>query len=206
MKRLLWIIVIVTVAIPAGAQSLVDVAKKETDRRATISQPGKVITNSDLHPTDAPIPTSASETATAMPVTNAQGQDALTALRAVKSVLDGGANISEFKKYYLEAKIKVDALPTTADNAVLREISDLYRDADSLSIGARLRSLTSLDIRALKIKYAGDPHFMQFFSNVREDGFGPMATTNTRQIMAIHAETSAQVLMHEAGEKLKSLK
>src|SRR5688572_23591100 len=41
-------------AVPAGAQSLADVARKEEERRKAVSQPGKTYTNKDLRPTPPP--------------------------------------------------------------------------------------------------------------------------------------------------------
>ena len=49
--------------VPARAQSLADVARKEEERRKTVSQPGKTYTNRDLRPTpsSAPPPPAAAE-------------------------------------------------------------------------------------------------------------------------------------------------
>jgi hypothetical protein len=40
--------------VPARAQSLADVARKEEERRKTVSQPGKTYTNKDLRPAPSP--------------------------------------------------------------------------------------------------------------------------------------------------------
>jgi hypothetical protein len=45
---------LVAAAVPAGAQSLADVARKEEERRKTIPQPAKVYTNKDLTPAPPP--------------------------------------------------------------------------------------------------------------------------------------------------------
>lgn len=54
MKKLLTILtcsfVVAAVAAPSFAQSLAEVARKEEERRKTIKQPAKVITNADLKP------------------------------------------------------------------------------------------------------------------------------------------------------------
>lgn len=43
-------VVMMVMAVPAGAQSLAEIAKKEAERRATVAAPGKVYTNDNLIP------------------------------------------------------------------------------------------------------------------------------------------------------------
>jgi len=50
---------------PLAAQSLADIAKKEEERRKTIKQPAKVLTNKDLKPVPAPEPAQAAAQADA---------------------------------------------------------------------------------------------------------------------------------------------
>jgi hypothetical protein len=50
-------------------------------------------------------------------------QAAQASLHAVQSVLAGGANASEFKKYYLDAKVKVDTLPQIPENTPIRAVT-----------------------------------------------------------------------------------
>jgi hypothetical protein len=50
---------------PLAAQSLADIAKKEEERRKTIKQPAKVLTNKDLKPVAAPEPAQAAAQADA---------------------------------------------------------------------------------------------------------------------------------------------
>jgi hypothetical protein len=68
--------------------------------------------------------------------------EALAALRAVESASSGGANVSEFKKYQLDAKVKVDALPVTAENVPLRYVSRIYVDVSSLLIAWQTETLS----------------------------------------------------------------
>jgi type IV secretory pathway VirB10-like protein len=54
--RALLVLVIAAWAVPASAQSLAAVARKEEARRKQVKQPSKVITNKDLKPVTAPPP------------------------------------------------------------------------------------------------------------------------------------------------------
>ena len=56
-------------------------------------------------------------------------REALAALHAVESVVTTGSYL-DFKKYFLEAKVKVDALPPTDRSFYLREALDAYADAE----------------------------------------------------------------------------
>jgi hypothetical protein len=54
--RALLVLVIAAWAVPASAQSLAAVARKEEARRKQVKQPSKVITNKDLKPVTGPPP------------------------------------------------------------------------------------------------------------------------------------------------------
>jgi hypothetical protein len=54
--RALLVLVFAAWAVPASAQSLAAVARKEEARRKQVKQPSKVITNKDLKPVTAPPP------------------------------------------------------------------------------------------------------------------------------------------------------
>lgn len=56
-------ILAMAVAIPAFAQSLVDVARQEEARRASVRVPSKVFTNSSLSPAPGPEPVAPRDTA-----------------------------------------------------------------------------------------------------------------------------------------------
>jgi hypothetical protein len=60
---------------------------------------------------------------------NGAREDAIASLRAVNSALSTGANLEEFKRYQIESRIKVDALPNVPENREIRYVSDLYREA-----------------------------------------------------------------------------
>jgi hypothetical protein len=69
MKRLVVLIVVFLVAVPAASlgQSLADVAKKEEARRKTVKQTSKVYTNDDLRPDTVKSPDSAPQGAAPAP-------------------------------------------------------------------------------------------------------------------------------------------
>jgi len=48
--------------------------------------------------------------------TDTQRSEAIASLKAIRSALNTGANLEEFKKYQIESRIKVDALPNTPEN------------------------------------------------------------------------------------------
>jgi hypothetical protein len=81
-------------------------------------------------------------------------EDAIASLRAVKSALSTGANIEDFKKYQIESRIKIDALPNAPENGNIRGISDLYREAISFSI----MSTTGGNISSVELAAAKDEH------------------------------------------------
>ncbi len=80
--------------------------------------------------------------------------EALAALRAVASVISGGATTPEFRKYYLEAKTKVDALPPTPEHDRLRHIAQLYQDAARLLTAGQTKTLSAEDVSYFKAHYA----------------------------------------------------
>jgi hypothetical protein len=84
-------------------------------------------------------------------------EDAIASVRAVQSALGTGANLEEFKRYQIESRIKVDALPSIPENAPIKEISDLFADAVRFRIvqatGGRIEAR---EIAAAKTRYADD--------------------------------------------------
>jgi hypothetical protein len=71
-------VVMMVMAVPAGAQSLAEIAKKEADRRAAVATPGKVYTNDNLIPdftTPPQPPPAAPEVAAAEPGPAPAGAD-----------------------------------------------------------------------------------------------------------------------------------
>ena len=83
-------------------------------------------------------------------------EDAIVSLRALRSALDGGANFDMFRKYQIESRVKVDALPRTEENRDIRELSDLYRDALTFSVARMTGSIDQSALDAALAKYAND--------------------------------------------------
>lgn len=134
---------------------------------------------------------------------------AIASLRAVSSVLAGGANTQEFKTYYFTAKVQVDALPVTDANAALRKISDSYADAITLLIASRLKSLSASEVSTIEMKHRDIPRFME---NVPSRGFGGQLPTarNDRvsvfvDVAAIWVGAAAQALLSHADSQLAAL-
>lgn len=92
-------------------------------------------------------------TASAAAKNDFKREEALASLRAVKSALDTGANLQEFKKYQIESRIKVDALPTTEENAAIHDVSDLYRDAVVFGVARVIGGISGSELAAMKKKY-----------------------------------------------------
>jgi hypothetical protein len=200
-------VLLVSVVAGASAQSLGEIARKAAAAKAAKEQNGNtqppkvVVTNKDLPPEPPAKPTE--------PVgADAKTQDALAALRAVQSVLEGGANATEFKRYYLEAKVKVDALPPAAANAPLGAISDLYADAVTLSIATQVREMSGSEVKAFKARYSTDYEFLSFFKDIPDEGVGVRtlmtSTELERSVITLHA--AEQILLIRAEEKLRAIK
>jgi hypothetical protein len=132
-------------------------------------------------------------------------QAAIAALRAVASVLDGGANTTEFKKYYLDAKIKVDALPEIPENAAIVDVSGWYADAATLLIASQVHEISGDEVRALKQKYAGTAVLSMFVDKMPDLGVSRTSPRLEQDTAAIWIRGSAQALLHFAGEKLAAV-
>jgi hypothetical protein len=182
-------------------QSLGDIAKKAAADKVAKAKAGA--------PPPKTITLQGSPAAPAKPVTldaDAKTQDALAALRAVKSVLDGGANAAEFKRYYLEAKVKVDALADTRGAALLRAIANLYADAVTMSIAVQVSELSGSDVVALKTQYAADYEVLEFLGRIPDRGIGAAMTKTEREIGLMNARATKQMFLNRAAEKLSAIK
>lgn len=197
------VLLVVGVGTRARAQALGDVAKQAAADRAAKAKagtatPAKTIT---LHGAPAPPPAPA---APVTPAARATLQDALTALRAVQSVLDGGATAAEFKRYYLDAKVKVDALPPIPDAAPLRAIEVLYADAITLATAAQARAMSGPAVRSFKTGYTGDVDFVRTFGAIPDQGFDALDPRVDYHV--IGARFAGQLLLRRAGQKLHAIK
>jgi hypothetical protein len=116
---------------------------------------------------------------------------ALEALRAVKSALDGGANIEEFKKYHLEAKVKVDALADNPENAGIRRVGTIYTDAASLLTASLSGSLSAAEVSYLKTAYKG--HGFTSLGELPDEGFNSMLARLSGELASLRGGTDAKI-------------
>ena len=83
-------------------------------------------------------------------------EDAIASLRAVRSALSTGANLEEFKKYQIESRIKVDALPDVPENRDIRNVSDVYREASAFGIIKITGAISSETLSTAAHQYSDD--------------------------------------------------
>lgn len=83
----------------------------------------------------------------------AQRREAIQSLKAIRSALSTGANLQEFKKYQIESRIKVDALPDTSENQIIKEISDIYKDAVTFGIIRLTGNISDSELEDFRLKY-----------------------------------------------------
>lgn len=144
--------------------------------------------------------------------------EAITALRSVDSVISGGASIDQFRTQQLQAKIKVDALPSSASNAPLRAISKLYVDATTMFVAYQTKSMSADTVQYFKSTYAS---IAPNVADLPSDGIVPtvvptgytlperLETLNkeeARDIAAVRAKQVANELIDEARRLLATIK
>ncbi len=104
------------------------------------------------------------------PKQDSRRDEAIESLRAVRSALDGGANLEQFRKYNIEARIKVDALPDDPTYLNIRSISDVYTDALTFwvlsSTGGEIRKN---ELQRAKQKYAYNPDVKKSLAGMRAE-------------------------------------
>jgi hypothetical protein len=100
-------------------------------------------------------------------VRNRAREEAIVSLRAVRSALNGGANLETFRKYQVESRIKIDALPETKENQIIRDISDLYADALTFSIARITGSISEAALESAKQKYSNDEYITKFLADMQ---------------------------------------
>jgi len=137
------------------------------------------------------------------PIVDTKRQEALAALRAVQSSVAAGANVQEFKKYQLESRVKVDALPETPENTPLREVAELYRDATSLLIDWQLGEMKEDEAAYFRSKYGNDSAFMQLFSFIPKEGFD--SDSMLKHTYELSAKYSGSYLIDLAKNKLDAI-
>jgi hypothetical protein len=103
-------------------------------------------------------------------IASGKRDEAIASLRAVKSALGAGANLEEFKKYEIESRVKVDALPDAPDNREAKAISDLFADAVTFSViqitGGEFDA-SALD--SAKDRYRDDPDILKALNEIKSE-------------------------------------
>jgi hypothetical protein len=121
--------------------------------------------------------------------TSNQRAEAVASLRAIQSALNTGANFQEFKRYQIESRIKVEALPRTPENEVIYEISDTYRDAVTFFIIERTGTISDRELEVLRARYDNDEHLRNWLAKMRPNN---QSSGYAYEINKIQAEASAQ--------------
>jgi hypothetical protein len=135
-------------------------------------------------------------------------QDALAALRALQSLVAGGAHTLEFDAYYLKAKVKVDALPKSQETMAIREVTAIYADAAFLFVAVQAGRMDADHVRYFRQKYSSDPTFPfeNVFGGVPDGGFGfPGDEVVTSQLGSLGAERGGSMLLDLAARKLQAI-
>jgi hypothetical protein len=134
---------------------------------------------------------------------NTQRDEAIASLRAIRSALGTGANLQEFKKYQIESRIKIDALPDTPENRILKEISDIYKDAVSFSIMQMTGDISSSELELARIKYKdGDKLLVECLSKMTPDETGKYDLKRNQ----VYAEYASKALILKADSMFSELK
>ncbi len=143
--------------------------------------------------------------------------EAIASLRAIQSALDAGADIGDFKRFVIDAAVKVDRLPDTAKNRPVKDILDLYKQAVRFNAIALSGMISDGALAAAKEMYArankGSSAVAEELDRMTADI--PISSPDRiiqldydheREINRIEARTIASLLILRADDKLKKLK
>lgn len=116
-------------------------------------------TPAPLVPTPAPTPIPA-------PTPDAKRLEAIAALKAANSVVENQGTLEQFRKYQLEAAIKVDSLPDAPNNADIKAAAMLYKHANAL-VGISLSKwVFESELTELRKTYADMPEFIKTLNGI----------------------------------------
>jgi small-conductance mechanosensitive channel len=132
-----------------------------------------------------------------------QRTEAIASLRAVQSALNAGANFQEFKKYYIESKIKIDVLPNLPENNLIREISDIYKDAVSFGIIRSTGIISDSELKTARLKYDGDKNINKILNDMKVTDSSHGRDHDLNQLVG---DTISKMLIIYADDKFKNLK
>jgi hypothetical protein len=107
-------------------------------------------------PPPTPVPT-----VVPSPTPDTKRLEAIAALKAVDSVVANQGTLEQFRKYQLEAAIKVDALPDAPSNRDIKAAAILYKHANILAGISQQSTVFSSQLKELKETYADLPEFVQ---------------------------------------------
>ncbi|MCX5886709.1 MAG: hypothetical protein NT096_12515 [Proteobacteria bacterium] len=136
-------------------------------------------------------------------VENTRRDEAISSLKAIRSVLDTGANFQEFKKYQLESRILIDVLPNVPENQVIKEISDLYKDAVTFGITRLTGTINNSELETARSKYQNDKDLIKILDDLRPNSESRGLAHDLNQV---DAAAISQILILQAGMKLSKLK
>lgn len=139
-------------------------------------------------------------------VGDAARQEAIIALRATDSPIQGGENVSEYKHYALKAKVLTDMLPADPASRPVKHGAEIYADATSLLIAWQIGAIDSGRMQYFRTKYSDDAGFMKIFGGAPEGGFARDGDVLERQLGEIAAQYGGQYLLVKAREELMLLK
>lgn len=187
----------------SAAAALVTVGASITIVHTQAARACEVWSRAENRCLDAPPPTPVSPAGH----TDPNRQAALAALRAVQSVLAGGANTAEFKTYYLQARVKVDALPASPENAGIKEVNAIYADVVTLSIAVQVQAIEPQEVKDLQLRYADNPDFSvrDVLYRLPEWGFGRASDRFSQDLALKLLREGIQTLLHLAEVKLASV-
>jgi hypothetical protein len=117
--------------------------------------------------------------------------------------LNAGANFQEFKKYYIESKIKVDMLPKLPENSVIKEISDIYKDAVSFGIVRLTGQIDEAELNASRLKYENDKHLNEILNKMKPNDSSRGLIHDLNQV---DGNAIMKILFIYADEKFKNLR
>lgn len=157
------------------------------------------------------------------PKSNAERLSAIASLRAVRSALEAGATLDEFRRYQIESRIKIDAMPNTPANRDVREVSDLFNAAVRFAAIGISGEVSATEISSAKTKYGSRTDDVLFKSIV--DALDTMTAGAAEQLAMpdlgayvqedlrykveknrIAGEQIARLLIASANEKLLRLR
>lgn len=132
--------------------------------------------------------------------TTGKEAEALQALQALDSVSDS-ANFSEYQRYYLDAKVKVDSLTDGPTKVQLKSAADAYGDVLELwrgKIGRHLAYYGS-DLAAWEAKYPGMTQSLPSQYHPPIKGVMPASTTYDVSDLMGYIEKIAKARLAEAS-------